>query len=366
MSQMSGHPRDLTLNEIDLLKKQGHYNYFMSRRISTLITAFTLSALTALSTAASSYAGGDARSKFGGSPFDLVNAVNALRSSNGLAPYRISPILMSTAQSQADFLAAAGTMSHTGPGASGLTDRLLAAGYPLAGELAAGEFRAENITSGKESMPVQAAVDQWTGDALHLNTMLSPNLTEIGARVAVSGGRVYYVIDCARPRTIDAPDASFSIAESGSALPAREAPIAAAVLSTPNSNGDVIHEVQFGQTLWQLAIAYFVKIEEIKSLNNLFDNSIYPGNKLLIIRGVAQPVAAHTETPTGEATVASTNTAISTVTAVRSMPTDTPVIAPDPSSPPADTTQTMTVMIGIIVLALLGGGLFTWMGSSRK
>jgi len=31
--------------------------------------------------------------------------------------------------------------------------------------------------------------------------MVSQNLTEIGAGVAVSGGRVYYVIDCARPTT---------------------------------------------------------------------------------------------------------------------------------------------------------------------
>jgi uncharacterized protein YkwD len=106
---------------------QEHYNYFMSRRTSPLITAFAFSALIALSTVTSSYAGKDARSKLASSPFDLVNALTALRSANGLAPYSISPILMYTAQSQADFLAATGSMSHTGPGGSGLTDRLLAA-----------------------------------------------------------------------------------------------------------------------------------------------------------------------------------------------------------------------------------------------
>ena len=131
-----------------------------------------------------------------------------------------------------------------------------------------------------------------SSDALHLNTMLSPNLTEIGAGVAVSGGRVYYVIDCARPTTSGARQASTSVAGDGSYLPAREAPIAAAIVSTPDSNGDVVHEVQFGQTLWQLAIVYSVKIDEIKSLNNLFDNDTYPGNKLLIKRGVAQLTTA--------------------------------------------------------------------------
>lgn len=338
----------------------------MSGRISSIITAFVLAALMALSTITISYAGGAARPEFAGSPFDVVNAVNALRASHGLAPYSINSILMYTAQSQADFLAATGTMTHTGPGGSGLTDRLLAAGYPLAGELSAGGFRAENITGGNESMPAQSAVDQWTGDALHLNTMLSPNLTEIGAGVAVSGGRVYYVIDCARPTTSGAPEASTSVAESGSAVPAREAPILVAIVSTPNSNGDVIHEVQFGQTLWQLAIAYNVKIDEIKSLNNLFDNSIYPGNKLLIKTGVIQPTAAHTETPTRDLTVTSINTPISAASILQRTSTSTRVVTPLPSSPPRNNNAIMGVMMGIIALALLGGGLFTWLGSSKK
>lgn len=338
----------------------------MSRRILTIVTAFALSALIALSTVTSSYAGQDTRPKLAGSPYDLINAVNALRLSYGLAPYSISPILMYTAQSQADFLAATGTMTHTGPGSSGLTERLLAAGYPLAGDLSFGGFRAENITGGNESMPAQSAVDQWSGDALHLNTMLSPNLTEIGAGVTVSGGRVYYVIDCARPTTIDAPQASTSVEGSGSAVPAREVPIAVAILSTPNSNGDVIHEVQFGQTLWQLAIAYNVKIDEIKSLNNLFDNSIYPGNKLLIKMGAIQPTPASAETPTEDLTTSSTNTPISIATILRPTLTSTQVITPLPSSPPTDNNTIMGVMIGIIALALLGGGLFTWLGSSKK
>ncbi|MGZ9221497.1 MAG: CAP domain-containing protein [Anaerolineales bacterium] len=338
----------------------------MSGRISSIITAFVLAALMALSPITISYAGGAARPEFAGSPFDVVNAVNALRASHGLAPYSINSILMYTAQSQADFLAATGTMTHTGPGGSGLTDRLLAAGYPLAGELSSGGFRAENITGGNESMPAQSAVDQWTGDALHLNTMLSPNLTEIGAGVAVSGGRVYYVIDCARPTTSGAPEASTSVAESGSAVPAREAPILVAIVSTPNSNGDVIHEVQFGQTLWQLAIAYNVKIDEIKSLNNLFDNGIYPGNKLLIKTGVIQPTAAHTETPTRELTVTSINTPISAASILQRTSTSTRVVTPLPSSPPRNNNAIMGVMMGIIALALLGGGLFTWLGDSKK
>jgi len=188
---------------------------------------------------------------------------------------------MFTAQNQSDFMAATGNVTHTGAGGSSFTDRLLAAGYPLGGNLALGGFRSENIMAGIVSLSAQSAVDAWMGDAPHQNTMLSPDLTEIGAGVSVVNGRVYYVIDCARPSTSGAPPDSTSVVASGAAIPANEA-LSPIVLSTPNSNGDVIHEVQSGQTLWQIAISYSVTIDDIKRLNNMFDNNIYPGNKLLI------------------------------------------------------------------------------------
>jgi LysM repeat protein len=128
----------------------------------------------------------------------------------------------------------------------------------------------------------------------------------------------------------------------------------------------VIHEVQFGQTLWELAIAYNVKIDEIKGLNNLFDNSIYPGTKLLIKRGVVQPTAAHTETPAGDLTATSRIAPVSTATIFRSALTSTQVSTPFPSSPSTNNNTIIGVTISIIVLAQLGGGLFTWLGRSRK
>ena len=290
-----------------------------------------------------------------GSPYDLVNAVNALRASFGLSPYSISPTLMSTAQAQADFLAATGSMTHLGPGGIGLTDRLLAAGYPLAGDLSLGGFRAENITGGTESMPAEAAVDQWTGDTIHLDTMVSPALTEIGAGVAVSGGRVYYVIDCARPTT------SGDLPPGGSPVPDILAVIIPVSVSTPNSAGNVVHEVKMGQTLWQIAITYEVKIDDIKRLNNLYDNNIYPGNQLLIKQDVILPEASSSKSPT-QAIMSTSSPG----------PTDTsrgaavPTAGVSPSSSVRDAVKMTKYMIAIIILALLGGGYFTWLGSSRK
>jgi LysM repeat protein len=298
------------------------------------------------------------------SAYDLISAVNALRTSSGLPAYSISSILMYTAQNQADFMAANGIVTHSGPGGIGFTDRLLAAGYPLAGDLSLGGFRAENITSGGEGMSAQAAVDQWTGDAPHLNTMLSPDLTEIGAGVAVAGGRVYYVIDAARPTTSGAPQVVTPVVGGGSAVPSNEAPaIPVVVISTPNADGDVIHEVLAGQTLWQIAISYNVKIDDIKRLNNLAGDSIYPGDKLLISMGTLSVTETSAVLPTFTVIALPAVTETPSPAAMITAPIFTPTIVS--AAVPANGTVT-GVVIGIIALALLVGGVFTRLGNTIR
>ena len=303
--------------------------------------------------------------RYADTAYDLINGVNALRAANGLPPYSISPTLMYTAQTQADFMAANGVVTHSGPGGSSVTSRLLAAGYPLAGDLSQGGFRSENITGGVDKS-AQDAVSEWMGDAPHLNTMLSPNLTEIGAGVAVANGMVYYVIDCARPTGAGSPQVAVTPVGGGSAVPVVEAPIQAVVVSTPNADGNVIHEVKYGQTLWQIAISYETKIDEIKRLNNLTGNDIYPGEKLLVKMGVPQQRASTAPaTFTAEATIPSTPTValLPTLTPPPLTATFTPTPAP---ALPANNPVIMGVVIGIVVLALLGGGMIAWTGASRK
>ena len=334
----------------------------MSRRALSVLSAMILVGSSFFRSVSLSHAQSAKGPALAGSPYDLVNAVNALRASFGLPLYSISPILMSTAQAQADFMAATGTMTHAGPGDIGLTERLLAAGYPLAGDLSLGGFRAENITGGNEDMPPEAAVDKWTGDALHLNTMVSLYLTEIGAGVAVSNGRVYYVIDAARPTSaVDLPVVATSIA-GGSPVPEVVLEMIIPVsVSTPNAQGDVIHEVKPGQTLWQIAITYETKIDEIKRLNNLLDNNIYPGNRLLIRMGVIVP----TNSPMAIATHIPTSTIPPTLTSFAQRANATLTVT-SVAQPPDKQGRSMNVMIGIIVLALVGGGIVAWLGSRRK
>lgn len=217
----------------------------------------------------------------------LIDAVNSLRSSHGLEPYTVSSILMGTAQGQADFMASTGSIQHTGPGGISVTQRLLSAGYPLAGDLSLGGFRSENIV-GSPGMTPQEAVNAWTGDDPHLHTMLSPDLTEIGAGVAESDGVNYYVIDCARP---------LGAGELAAYTPGAEAAfsgdeiIVPVKMSTPNPSGDLYHEVQPGQSLWAIAIAYGVHIVDIQKLNGLGNTTVIQrGDKLLVKRmGTATP-----------------------------------------------------------------------------
>ena len=188
--------------------------------------------------------------------------------------------------------------------------------------------------------------------------------------MAIANGRVYYVIDAALPTTGPVLPASTIIAGSGSASPPPEASISTAVVSTPNLEGDVIHEVQVGQSLLQIAIAYEVTIDEIKRLNKMVDNSIYPGSKLLIKTGVVvtvMPTVSVTAVQAGSPTAM----LISTVSPAISASLETPVSGTFTPGAAAETiavdnTSIMRVAIGIIVLALLGGGVFTWLGRTRK
>ncbi len=326
---------------------------------STLLVLLVLSLFSNTST---SRAAPHLRQQTASSAYDLVNAVSALRASYGLAPYSISPILMMTAQAHADYMAATGNVSHTGLGGASVTERLLAAGYPLAGDLSLGGFRSENITAGNESKTAQDAVNAWTGDELHLTTMVSSSLTEIGAGVSVNGGRVYYVIDCALPTdAAPQPAAGTPVGTVTTVVPGGGV-IVPMILATPNADGDVIHEVKAGQTLWQIALAYETRIDEIKRLNHLYNNDIYPGDRLLIRSGIAIsttiPVTATVDIP-------ATETLLPPVTpTVTALPSITAVAIATPLT--VSTSRIMSAAIGIITLALLAGIFFISNVDSRQ
>lgn len=134
------------------------------------------------------------------SPKSLVDAINAERVKNKLPPLSIHPILMSSAQKHAEYMAANGVIAHESADGSRPFQRHLAGGYPLAGDLTRGGFASENIVAGSR-MTVAEAITSWYGDAPHTHTMLGDKYSECGAGVAISGDTIYYCFDVARPTT---------------------------------------------------------------------------------------------------------------------------------------------------------------------
>ncbi len=243
-------------------------------------------------------------------------AVNALRLSNGLPALNAHPVLMQIAQTEVEGIAA-GMGGHWRPNNITLGQWLLSLGYPLSGDLSLDGYRSENWITGP-GLTVQDAIRMWSGDDPHLNTMLSPHRSDIGAGVATSMDEwgqtvIYYVLETALQTTSgqmqsDAYPTLTAIALGqvtvyGDATQAAQSLlvpqyILPVVRATARPDGDVIHEVKNGQSLWSIAIEYGVKIEQIRLLNNLSSTDIYTGEKLLVQKGATQPMPTSTVTKT--------------------------------------------------------------------
>jgi LysM repeat protein len=343
------------------------------KKIFLLITLLVMIGIPVASARAESPGGGPLKEpQVDTDPYSMIAEVNALRAANGLPAYSLSAILMSTAQAQAEFMSANG-VSHSGPGGSSVTQRLLAAGYPLAGDLSLGGFRSENITAGNNKS-VQQAVLEWQGDAPHLNTMLSPNLMEIGAGVAYVGDYVYYVIDCARPTTggqqqvYPTPVPGSTQAAGAVIVPA--APLASTIIpSTPAEDGRLYHVVGPGETLWLIAISYGVKIADIRRLNNMAEaDAIYPKEKLLIRDSAALVAAVESEAGT-PASPLDTDPAATAAPTFTPVPSWTPLPAPTQIAPtpvpvaPASSDSSLIVLGAIVTAALILAGVLVRAGS---
>ena len=290
---------------------------------------------------------------------ELIAEVNSLRISNGLPPYNVHPILMQIAQAHTNYQAAIGSGTHYGADGSRPFQRALAAGYPVAGDLSRGGFFSENIVWGSGKTPAEA-VSNWQGDAPHLNTMLSPNLQDVGAGVATSGGMTYYTLDAG---LASGSPVSYTMPAGISTAPGPGTEIVSDFMlpvsvNTPNDSGSIYHEVQFGQTLWSIAIAYETTVEQLKKANNLQGISIFEGQKLMI-KIVSTATATDNQIDKATATI---GVPTSTATKVEEA---TMTLTPMPAAP-VSTRVSGTIVFAIIASALIFAGLGTWVGMRKQ
>jgi uncharacterized protein YkwD len=284
---------------------------------------------------------------------ELVESVNALRISQGLSPYQQNSILMRLAQEHAEYMASIGMSTiHTDARGFKPFQRALEAGYAVAGDIYTNVgFFSENVTGGP-SKTAQEAVDEWMGDAPHRGTMLSTNLQDVGAGVAVVGNTYYYCLDAGlstggTPRAFT-PPASYNT------------PVAPLIPNTPNADGSIVYIVQPSDTALGIALAYGISLDELYALNGLTkDSIIYPDQQLVIRPGYTPTPTLPTATPTERYTITPwpTSSQIATITVVSATPTRPAII-------PATTAQGSALVI--IISALLLAGLLLLISRKRK
>ncbi len=233
-----------------------------------------------------------------GDAYQVIALVNQVRASYGLPALQANSALMAAAQGHSDYQASIGSTTHSGQGGSSPLQRAMAAGYGGGAKV----YVSENIYSGNNASPSQA-VNWWTGDGIHLQTMINPNATDAGAGVAQSGSTVYYTLLVGYVAGSPGSGSGAPPAASETKAPTKP-PFIPLITSTPNADGSIVHVVQAGQALWNIAAIYNIPLAELLALNGLTENSfIYPGDKILIRKGEPTPTATEPPTPTPTATL---------------------------------------------------------------
>ncbi len=266
-----------------------------------------------------------------GEPWQLVAEVNALRAAYGLPPYEVNNALMSAAQKHSDYQAQIGSWTHTGQGGSRPHDRAVAAGYGGGAQV----YISENVAAGVNLSPGRAVGEMWQ-DAIHLETMISPHFTHIGAGVGQAGDWVYYTIVvgyiAGSPGSGTSSGANPPPGGAGGTPAPTVIPVEPIAVATPGADGSIQHVVQWGQFLENIAKAYEVELSDLLALNGLSKETvIYPGDKLLIQPGRTPggvQALSLAGTPQGTESVTSTPQVISTSKSPTKVPTKTPTPVP--------------------------------------
>lgn len=197
-------------------------------------------------------------------PQQLVDAVNALRAQQGLEPYQVDPALMAYAQEHSDYQAAIKTSTHIH--SDGITPQDIGL--------------QENVASGTVGfMTISSVINEGWVDYGHRIILVGYITGQIGAGVAFSDdGFVYYTVDI---RPGERVESETPVVEQ---IVETQVPISINETAIPNPDGSIVHTVVEGDTLWSIATAYGVSINDILNLNGIADENaiINIGQKLTI------------------------------------------------------------------------------------
>jgi len=225
--------------------------------------------------------------------YDLIAAMNTLRTSNGLPALVEDPIVNAVAQATAETMAANQMSWHIGD----VRGRLAAAGYGGGATV----WATENFAVGNHSIDEIMLV--WS-DASHMLPAVKPAYCNVGAGVAKSSnGRTYYVLQAAYIGGKSCGDYTSSgdtpnDPGSSAGNPGVPQIIIPVKVATPDADGKVFHEVKAGQSFWAIAIAYQVTIKDLEVWNNHSrESKLQVGQRLFIPNSNTEGYA--TPTPVG-------------------------------------------------------------------
>lgn len=224
-------------------------------------------------------------------PMAIISAVNTLRAAQGLPPYVVDQGLMNYALEHSRYQASLHTATHQHSDGSTVWQQGMD----------------ENIAEGMLGYltPEYAVYTIWS-DAIHMKTMIGYATGSVGAGVADDGANEYYTLNV-RPGSSVMPTSRPGGMVDPKSTPTKIIPIVPLLTVTPRGDRWIIHTVGYGQSLWAVAIAYGVKMEQIRNWNSMAADStaIYAGQKLYII-APAQIWPTLTASPVVESGVADT------------------------------------------------------------
>lgn len=197
---------------------------------------------------------------------EILQRVNQVRADHGLPPYRYNGTLAVAAQNHANWMAANVSYTHTGAGGSSPQDRANAVGY--------NGYVSENIVGGTGMTPAQGVI-WWRNSPIHYRMMVSTRYSEAGVAFATNGTHNMYVLVMGRP--------AGGVEMPGPEPQSEPLIITPITLAEPREDGSIVHEVEEGQALWQIAAHYEVELDEMMLINGMDEDAILqPGDEVFV------------------------------------------------------------------------------------
>lgn len=270
---------------------------------------------------------------------DLLGRINGLRASLGLPAYRLNGALGAAAQSQAQWIADTGQISHVHPDGSGPRTRAVNAGYGTTDV-------SENIYGGTNAN-VNAAWTFWINSGIHYRGLTNSRYQEVGIGIAGSSwGRAYVLVfgNPGGPPPYVPPPAGSSASNAPAAPPSYVVGV--------DPRGFIMHEIQPDDTLGDIALLYGYTWDDIpymKEVNGITDNRLLKPGEIFL---VPPHDGTYTPTPDGEHEVTATPEADPTLKPDPTM-APSPTVMPSPSPAPTQvaiaTSAAMPELIAIAV-----------------